>query len=395
MSQDFTIVDVAYRGAGIAKDGGIVTFIPGTLPGEKVRAEITADKKRFREARLVEVLAPSPDRIEPCCRLADGRRVPGCVYDHVAYPAEVALKDAQLRNFLRKLAPSPDVFLAPFASPAPLHYRNKVVFHAQRGAIGYLGDDNRTVVDIESCPLANTAINFVWSRMRDRMRQQLKDGDTITFRHTEADGVASWVNRAPQDAPWLTEKSAAGELTLPPDAFFQVNPQVASALVGQVRDWLREAREESGADLLLDLYCGVGVFALAAASLGFSKIIGIESGRSSIAAARRNATRLGIESTVFGCGTVADAAKARFGGADLTPAIAVADPPRNGMEPIAVETLARSSLRNFIYVSCDPATLTRDLATLAGAGFSIRRARMFDMFPRTLHFESALWLSRS
>lgn len=396
---DVDIADVAYRGAGIARKDGIVIFVPGALEGEKVKIRISASKKRFFEAEIIEIIKPSSSRIEPCCRLPDGTRVPGCVYDHVSYPAEVALKDSQLRNFLRKFVTDSDsVFLPALASPLPLHYRNKVVFHVQKqddglANIGYLGDDNRTVADIESCPLADDAINFAWARMRDGARKRLKDGDSITFRHTKDNGVVSWVNKAPENSEWITEETLAGDVQVPPEGFFQVNPGVASALVSQVRDWIAEAMTKDAADTLLDLYCGVGIFGLVAAKNGVQNVIGVESGRNAVTAARRNARSLSVPNAKFFCETTAESVKRAFHVKDFAHTVAVVDPPRSGMEPAASNALAESGIRTIVYVSCDPSTLSRDLAVFAEHGYSVCHARMFDMFPRTMHFESAVLLS--
>ena len=395
---ELEIIDVAYRGSGIARQEGVVVFVPGTLPGEVVRVRISGSGKRFFTGEVVKILKPSPDRIAPCCRLADGTRVPGCVYDHAAYNAEVSLKDAQLRNFLRKLVTDNDgVFLQPVPSPLPLHYRNKAVFHAQKGLdgalrAGYLGDDNRTVIDIPSCPLADEAINASWAQLR--AEGKLRDGDSVTFRHTKADGVVSWIGHPSDKARWLTEDSAVGPVVLPLDGFFQVNPQVADALVSEVRSWIAEAAHDTVATRLLDLYCGVGIFGLAAAKDGIAEVVGIESGRNAVAAARRNARNLGATRAIFHCETAAEAARKGFLCADLSRTVAVVDPPRSGMEQSAAEALAKAGPPAIVYVSCDPATLTRDLGVFTAQGYVVRRARVFDMFPRTLHFETAVLLSR-
>ena len=394
---ELEIQDVAYRGSGIARHGGVVVFVPGTLPGEVAKVRITDVSKRFLTGEVVEILKPSPNRIAPCCRLADGTRVPGCVYDHAAYDAEVALKDAQLRNFLRKLVTDGSMFLPPVPSPSPLHYRNKAVFHVQAAPdgklrAGYLGDDNRTVIDIPNCPLADEAINEAWAHLR--REGNLHDGDATTFRHTHADGVVSWVGRPSDKARWLTEESSVGPVLVPPDGFFQVNPGVADALVAEVRSWIAEAARETGATHLLDLYCGVGIFGLAAAMDEMAEVVGVESGRNAVAAARRNARNLGATRATFHCETAAESARKGFHCADLSRTVAVVDPPRSGMEKSAAEALAKAGPPAVIYVSCDPATLTRDLGIFATQGYAVRRARVFDMFPRTLHFESAVLLRR-
>lgn len=395
---DLDIIDVAYRGKGIAKYAGAVIFVPRTITGERVRCKITAAKKRFYEAEPLEILSPSPERIVPCCRLPDGSPVPGCEYDHMAYDAEVRIKDSQLRNFLRKLVPDPaNIILAPFASPSPLHYRNKIVFHAERregdqeARIGYLGDDNKSVTDIASCPLAHPAINFAWSTLRATAKLKLRDGDSITFRRTANDGVVNWINRAPEDAAWLTEDTSIGSIIVPPDGFFQVNPEVAAELVRTVIDWV----SSSSSERILDLYCGVGMFGLAAAKAGFKEIIGIESGRNAVSAARRNAKTLGVANARFYCETTASAAKSHFHCSDFANTTAIIDPPRAGMENGAAEVLASKGIKTIVYVSCDPATLTRDLGIFAKSGYSIKLARVFDMFPRTVHFESAVLLCKT
>lgn len=391
---DLEIQSVAYRGSGIARNDGMVVFVPGTLPGERVLATPVRQAKRYVVAEVVEITRPSPDRIAPDCRLADGTRVPGCVYDHAAYGAEVSIKDGQLRDFLRSFAEDGATFLPPFPSPSPHHYRNKSVFHAQTrhgGAIvlGYMDDDNRTVVDIPSCPLSVEAINEELARVRSSAR--LRGGDDVTIRFTPRDGAVSWVNRPPAEMPPLHAETPFGEIQVPPDGFMQVNTPVASELVSTVMRWAAQ----SGARRIVDLYCGVGVFALSALASGFDKAVGIESGRSAVAAARENARNIGMRGARFICEDVRESAEKRFHSGDLSDSIVVADPPRSGMDKTVAQALAECGAREIIYVSCDPATLTRDLAVIRQGGYAVREARMLDMFPRTAHFESAVRLVKS
>jgi len=142
-----TVETLAYGGDGIARADGRVVFIPETVPGETVRVEITQVKKHFARAAVLDRLSRSPQRIDPCCRVTDPDthrfcRVPGCVYDHLDYADELQVKQQQLEGFIRRLSNSGDaLFLPPFASPQPLHYRNKIVLHAigRRGVtrLGY------------------------------------------------------------------------------------------------------------------------------------------------------------------------------------------------------------------------------------------------------------------
>ncbi|MDD5704522.1 MAG: TRAM domain-containing protein [Kiritimatiellae bacterium] len=392
------ILDVVYRGRGLARHEGEVVFVDGVAPGEDVVARVTVCKRRYAEARLQEVLSASEDRCVPCARLPDGDRVPGCVYDHLAYAAEVALKLRQLRGFLAASIGTDLPELTALPSPRPLHYRNKTVLHAQRrghgvAKVGYFGEDNRTIVDLPACPLACPEINADWQSSQSALRRELADGETVTWRWTVTDGVVRWRGRADDAAPPLTELSAAGSLRVPRDGFYQVNPEVADALVRQVRDWFSEAAAESRCSGLLDLYCGVGVFALACAQAsGLKRVCGIETNGAAVAAARHNARELGVDAS-FRCGTVAATAGALFEGHDPARTVVIADPPRQGLEPAAVAVLCETRPAHIIHVSCDPATLARDLRVLAAGGYRTRAIRLFDMFPRTAHFESAVWLT--
>ncbi len=394
-----TVETLAYGGDGLARVEGRVVFMPGTVTGETLRARVTAVKKNYARAEPLEILTPSPFRTEPCCRVPDpdsGKpcRVPGCVYDHLAYGFELQTKQLQLEGFLRRLPQAADViFVPPFAAPAPLHYRNKIVLHTRRrsGALrlGYRMEPSHAVLDVRACPLACEPINAALARLRDSGAfRRLPDDADVTFRYTEHDGALWWVNGAAPEAPCpeaLTETSAAGPLRVPRDGFFQVNPAVGDALVRTAAEWFAESPD---ATELLDLYCGVGVFGFACLRAGGTRLTGIESGRAAVAAARANAAALGLPAE-FHCRALGQAPGTLDG---LVPfpqrTTAIVDPPRDGLSPDIALALAGSGLRRILYVACDPATLARDLACLQRGGYRIARARLFDMFPRTAHFES-------
>jgi 23S rRNA (uracil1939-C5)-methyltransferase len=409
--RDLTIESVAYRGRGIARLDGWACFVDGVAPGELVRVRVEKLHRNFVEARLLDVLQPSADRIAPCCRLPDGTRVPGCVYDHLAYAAELAVKQRQLDDFLRRLPGAAQVTMAP-PCPSPLdrHYRNKLVLHAQRQArepqprLGYYGDDNRTVIDIPACPLARAEINTALAAFRQSVEfRRLRQAESVTFRWTATDGVVVWRDDHAPTRRHLTELAPCGAMAVPVDGFYQVNPEVAAALMRQVMAWY--AGDASGAapdaprppsasaPNLLDLYCGVGVFALACGKMGAPQVAGIEAHPAALAAAQANAVSQAVAAT-FHCQAMSAAAQQRFGGLDLTETTVIVDPPRQGLEPVVAQALAAAQPPRIFYISCDPATLTRDLKILLPAGYAIRQARLFDMFPRTAHFETAVWLER-
>ena len=399
-----TVETLAYGGDGIARIEGRVIFIPETIPGETVSIRISQVKKRYARAELLELITPSPLRRAPCCRVTQpdtgtSCRVPGCVYDHLDYSAEVQAKQQQLEGFIRRLPDSGEsVFLPPFASPATLHYRNKIVLHCQRNQgkarLGYRQEPSHRVLDIAACPLACAEINAALSRLRSAaLRHRLRDDAHVTLRHTAHDGAVWWLNDAtPSHTPCddlLTEDSPVGPLCVPRDGFYQVNPAVGNALVRTVAEWFAD---DNVAPEVVDLYCGVGVFGFACLKYGGTRLTGIESGRTAIAAAKQNALRLGIPGT-FLCnalGQESNPLDTVIPNPQLTTILV--DPPRDGLAPEIVQALATRGTRRLFYVSCDPATLARDLAVLSQSGYHILRCQLFDMFPRTAHFESLVEL---
>lgn len=394
-----TIETLAYGGDGLARVDGRVVFIPGTITGETLCARVTALKKNYARAEPLEILSPSPFRIDPCCRVPDPDRdalcrIPGCVYDHLAYGFERETKQRQLESFLRRLPQNTDVpFLPPFASPAPLHYRNKIVLHTDRRSgrmrLGYRMEPSHRVLDIHACPLACEAINVELARLRasDTFNRLPPDGD-VTLRYTPHDGAVGWMNDEASITAcpdFLTETSIAGPLRVPRDGFFQVNPAVGDTLVRTVAEWFVQCPDAAG---ILDLYCGVGVFGFACMQAGGTRLTGIESGHAAVAAARLNAAALGIPAE-FQCRALGHDARPLQGLlSDPGHTTAIIDPPRDGLPRDTALALAASGLRRILYVSCDPATLARDLALLLRCGYRLTQARLFDMFPRTAHFES-------
>ncbi len=398
------IEKLVYGGDGLARVDGRVIFVPGTAAGETVRVRIAQVKPRFARAHLLGVVDAAPDRAPPCCRVEDRGtgetvQIPGCVYDHLVYAAELRAKQEQLDGFLGRLTrDAPVVFLPPVAAPAPLHYRNKIVLHtdADGARLGYRLEPSHRILDLEACPLACDAINAALSALRASGAMSTLSGNTdVTFRYTRRDGAVWWTDdRASADAPPddLTEESPAGPLRVPRDGFYQVHPAVGDALVRTAALWFSEAPHCSD---LLDLYCGVGVFGFACMAKGGTRLTGVESGRAAIAAARLNAKALGIPAA-FHCRTLGRGGL-RFADyvTDARHTAVVADPPRDGMDASVVRAFAESGVARLFYVSCDPATLARDLAVLLAPGeFRIVRAQLFDMFPRTAHFETLVELAR-
>lgn len=373
-----TIADVGYGGAGVARTEDGVVFVPGAFVGETVEAEVVARKRRFAQARLREVLTPSPDRIAP-----ETAVVPGMPYAALRYEAEVALKQQQLETLLRRIGRLEELpaFGTPVPSPLRAHYRNKLTLRWDGRRLGYVGEDNRTVVDTPACPLSAEPINAALARLRtDRAAlRRLRPGQRVVFRHTPRDGVVIGLGKPPQGS--LTETLGGLTLTVAADAFFQVNLSCAELLLGAFREGVGAARR------VFDLYCGCGLFGLAAAQAGAREVFGLETSPSAVASAQANARRLGVAAD-YRCApseTLPDGLPE----ADLW----VVDPPRDGLSETVRAHLLRRLPSRVAYVSCGPDTLARDLAALTPA-YRVDSLRLFDFFPRTAHFETLAFLSR-
>ncbi len=386
----------AYGGDAIARaPDGRVAFISGALPGERVAAEPYLDKKSFVKCRAARILEPSPDRTH-----TPASGVPGCVYGDFSYEAEIAAKKSQLEDFLAKAARAAGAEIAvPVAvhpSPSPLRYRNKTVLHAGFApdgsrALGYMIEPSHRVFDLPACPLALPQIADAMPEVRRKVFADFRPGGNVTVRFTPHDGTVWWTSRGAPPAQPLVETVCGAEFEVAADGFWQVNPATGAALVRAVADRCLETPSAP----LVDLYCGAGSFGIVCAREAALKtgrapaLTGLEISARAVECARRNAARNGI-SARFEAGPVA----ALLERAGVRPeSTVVADPPRGGFEPGVARALAECGARRIMCVSCDPATLARDLAPLL-ENYSVGSAEMFDMFPRTARFETFLVLER-
>ena len=403
-----------YGGDGLGRLGdGRVVFVPGAWAGEQVRAEIVEEKKHFVKARLVEVVEASPDRVKDDTFVLKGEGgretvMPGVVYADISPAGELKAKESQLREFFDRarlpvgtFRPSPSSEDCAFAN-----YRNKVVYHfaKQRGkwVIGYRLEPEHEIVDVERDPLAAPAINAKLPEVRrnvitllttgpEAVRRDIERRGNVTVRWTAKTGVKWWIGDAPKDLV-LKETTCGLDFEVPADGFYQVNPQVAEELVkAVVAEYGKGAKD---APNVLDLYCGVGVFGLCCRP---PKLTGIESGRQAIDFAKRNAESQhpgSASASGLSCRFYAERVGQNLKRISINGhTTVIVDPPRDGMEPNVPKWLAQSKAPRILYVSCDPATLTRDLKTIC-RGYDIESVRWFDMFPRTARFETLVVLRK-
>jgi len=357
-----TITDIAFGGEGVGRVGEFVLFVPFVLAGEEVEAEVTELKKRFARARLLRVIKPSADRVSPRCRYFGD--CGGCQYQHISYPAQMALKQKQVADVFERVGGFSGGRVSPIVPcPQPYGYRNRIMIRTQWNKpeqklnIGFIRQDNRLVVDIEECPIAEPAVS-----------QEIR---------------AVRANPPPKGGLKVVLRSLPEGWEVPRDSFFQNNFLLLPQMVEVVREALRagEARH------LVDVYCGVGFFSLELADL-VETFAGVEIDHLAIRAARRNATNKRALNGEFLQGSAEAALPGLLARFTAEKTAVVLDPPRAGCRPETLQVLREVWPRQIIYVSCHPATLARDLNALCADGvYELVRVVPLDMFPQTQHVE--------
>lgn len=396
MTSTVHIAKVVYGGDGLGRLGdGRVIFVPGALAGEQVKAEIVEDKNRYVRARLVEIVEESPERVG-----TEAPPVPGMVYSNFSRKEELATKATQLADFFERARiplPAPPVLEA---SEGMYNYRNKVVYHfgkeRNEWLLGYREEPGHRVIDVKSDPLARPEINQALPVIRRHVfslltqgapsvRKTIENKGNLTIRWSRASGIKWWIGDKPPPDTVMKEYAGNKVFEVPADGFWQMNPEVAQYLFRAVA--AEYERGSAVAPDVADLYCGVGVFGLCCNP---RNLFGVESGKMAVAFARRNAESLGQANAQFFMGQVGQSLKRVPLSAATT---VIVDPPRSGLEHNVARSLARSRVPRILYVSCDPATLIRDLRTLTNV-YEIKSVKWFDMFARTARFETFVTLER-
>ena len=428
---DLDVSGVAHGGWCVARDsGGRVVFVRHALPGERVRARVTEATASFARAEAVEVLHASPDRVAPRCPHAHPGGCGGCDWQHADLAAQRRFKADVVRDQLRRIAGlDREVTVEPVAGDDDgLGWRTRVRFSVgPGGTAGLLAHRSHDVVEVGDCPIAHPLVRARavtgrdWAPARSvEVVVSPPSGERAVIvapgpRGTGAAGSpgapggglagqADTVLTAGRGGR-LTTLSGRGSLRqhaagrswrVSAGAFWQVHPGAADALSAAVLDLLRPRPGE----VALDLFCGAGLFAgaLAAAVGPDGTVVAVDSDRAAVRDARHN-----LRGTPWARVHAADAAAALARGGWPPPALAVLDPPRTGVPRQVIERLLASGapgaggpgapgassrrLRAVAYVSCDPATLARDVAVFAGLGWRLDRLRAFDIFPMTHHVE--------
>ncbi len=437
------ITDYTSEGQGVAKIEGCAVFIPNAIFGEKVRVRIEKAQKTWASGKIVEILERSPHRVNRDCPVA--KLCGGCDFWHMDYEEEARLKAERVRNCLNRIGGENLESLPILSAPTCHGYRNKAQYPVSsrkgRAYGGFFRAGTHSVVENDRCLILPEEMDRVkeaviahMNRFRIPAYDETAHQGLVRHIYVRRGVVSGQVlvclavnGRQYPHAPELVEelKKIPGFTTLvlsvntkkgnvilgdefiplygpgtiadtlcgltfrlSPRSFYQVNHHQAQRLY-------QAAIDQAGitkTDTVLDLYCGVGTITLAMAGAA-GKVIGVEVVPQAVEDARENARRNGIENAEFFCGDAGQAAL-ELEKNGIRADVAVVDPPRKGLNADTIEALHRMSPRRIVYVSCDPATLARDVALLKERGYTLKNALAADLFPRCSHVESIVCLTR-
>lgn len=438
------ITAVTAEGSGICRHEGMAVFVPRTAVGDRCIVRVVKVLKNYAFGRLEELLTPSADRCAPDCPVS--AQCGGCVYRHISYEAELKLKEQRVRDALERIGGFRGIEMQPIlGAPNRNYYRNKCqlpigLSRDGKLQLGFYAVNSHRIVDTHTCLLQPEEFDRAaeafraWHAITDEsvydetahtgilrhlyMRRGEKSGDMMVCvvansgaLHEEELLVSMLREAVPEITSiilntnrektnvvlgktcrtlWgrdtISDTLCGLEFEIAPHAFYQVNRTQAEALYGKAAEYAAL----SGSENLLDLYCGTGTIGLSMAHR-VKKLIGAEIVPAAIENAKRNAARNRIENAEFICGDAAHAAKVLLERGEK-PDVIIIDPPRKGCDPSLITTIAAMRPDRVVYVSCDPATLARDLKQFDADGYRITAVTPVDMFPCTAHCEVVVQL---
>jgi 23S rRNA (uracil1939-C5)-methyltransferase len=428
---ELEIDSLAFGGRGVARNDGLVVFVAGALPGDRVRAEITKSKRRFAEARTVELLRPGAERIADSC-VHEGEPCPGAPWQGLPYERQLTHKRDQVDEALRRIG-GLEGFELEEIEPAveQWRYRNKLEYSfGEQGEEVALGFHARgrwdRIVAVEDCKLATEVGNEARNRVRDwarlesipaydrRARQGVlrnlvvREGRRTGQLQTRLVTSPAQFAKPPVDLHTVIEGDSGGtdgptgalgeerlreelcglRLEMSHGAFFQTNTEMAERLYAVAAEYAGLG----GRERLFDLYCGIGTIGLTLAA-DAGEVWGLELVPEAIADAEANAERNGIANARFVAGSARTGVRPLLEAAGK-PDVLVVDPPRSGLSQKIVRRLIECDAQRIVYVSCNPTTLAPNAAQLGEAGYRLRRVRPVDMFPQTPHIECVALLEK-
>ncbi len=427
------IDSLAFGGRGVARAEGFVVFVAGALPGDRVRAEVTKGKKRFAEARTVELLRPGADRVADIC-IHGGEPCPGAPWQGLPYERQLAEKSAQVKEALDRLGGLEGYELEEIVPAIETwRYRNKLEYSFGQSPDGEptLGFHARgrwdLIVDVEDCHLASEAGNAARNEVREWARAEhvsayderarkgvlrnlaVREGRRTGQLQTRLVTSAERFPRPPVDLHTQIEGDSGGtdgptgvlgeerlkerlcdlRLEMSHGAFFQTNTEMAERLYAVAAEFAGL----SGSERLFDLFCGIGTIGLTMAEKA-GEVWGLEIVPEAIEDAERNARVNDVGNAKFVAGNARTGVRPLLEEAGK-PDVVVIDPPRAGLSQKIVRRVLECEAKRIVYVSCNPTTLAPNAAQLVEAGYALRRVRPVDMFPQTPHIECVALFERT
>lgn len=444
---ELNIDAMSSEGSGIGRtQEGMAVFVPASAVGDKLSVRILKVKKTLAYGKIEEIIEPSPDRIAPNCSAS--RLCGGCMYSHITYEAELEAKHKRVADAISRIGGIETKINPIVGADSPCRYRNKAQIPVGlsadgKVAMGFFSRHSHRIVDSTDCMLqpeifltaANVLRDFIEEKNISVYDEQTHTGLVrhLYLRYGEAtdelmvcivlngdklSGEEELISRLTDKLPniksiiinsnkektnvilgkkyrtiygndYITDELCGLKFLISPQSFYQVNRKGAQRLYSIARDYA----ELKADDLLMDLYCGTGTIGLSMAD-NCRELVGVEIVPKAIEDAKKNAELNGIENARFICADAADAAD-KLSNEGLSPDVVVIDPPRKGCDGDLIHTIASMTPRRVVYVSCDPATLARDLKIFKELGYITEEVTPVDMFPRTAHVESVVRLSRS
>lgn len=381
MSLEVEIERILPGGYGLAHSAGKTIFVSLAVPGDRLRVRVDRQQGNVLFASIEEILVASPDRIEPPCPYFG--RCGGCDFQQLAYEKQLAAKAEIIRDCLQRIARLehvPEIFVTP--SPRDWRYRMRAMWQIDQDAqqIGYYERGSRRVCDVADCAVLVPELQATLERVRATDWRQfppdLKHLDVVSGEN----GVSLSPPLAEFETTELTLTIGEEHYSYNAEGFFQIN---AGLLAPMVEFALGDVSGETA----IDLYCGVGLFTLPLARR-FKQVIGVEANSVATRFARRNLERAELQNVRIVTAGVGDWFRQKAVRSDFV----LLDPPRAGAESVVIKGIVDSRAPRVSYVSCDPATLARDLKKLIAGGYAIESLVAFDLFPQTHHVETVVRL---
>ena len=446
---DFCTIEITgmtAEGNGVGRTGdGMAVFVPLTAVGDVISCKIVKVGKSFSYGIIDRIITPSPDRIQSDCSVSD--KCGGCTFRHMSYSAELAVKDKLVRDAFLRLGGFKDIQFDEICGGDTDRCRNKAQYPAAeqngRAVCGFYSKRSHRVVPFTECRLqpkifgditeeclrlvndkkipayseenGSGILRHIYLRRgfhsgeimvcfvvknKSRLNDFSDIGKIISEKYHDIKSVILNINPKNTNvimgtenitlcgSDEITDTLCGKKISLSPMSFYQVNTAQAERLYRQGMEYA----ELTGEETVLDLYCGAGTIGLAFSDKA-KKIIGCEIVPEAIENAKKNAAVNGVKNAEFYCGDAGELAK-KLADEGIAPDVAVIDPPRKGCDTLTLDSLLRMSPKRIVMISCNPATAARDVKYLAENGYEVKKAKAFDLFPRTGHVETVVLLSK-